>query len=249
MQFLLQKSSASNSSDLLAFDWQTDDERGVALGEYYRAIGDTIDEHYKRIFSKQDPREMTSYDWKGDRNRGLIIGKYFHEIGKSIQKHYRKAFRKYRPNETVPTGQRWEDYQAQGEALASYYHNKSVSVGNYYKGRFADMWYMWNQNEDDGDTNIFSLRAELKEKGMAIGEYYRAKYDPTYKPDKLAQKDKYPPWGQDPEADAVHGQAIGAYYKKKHNSKVGEFYMKQGKEIGKYYSNYYRSMFDPTYAE
>jgi hypothetical protein len=104
-------------------------------------------------------------------------------------------------------------------------------------------------------------------KGIAISEYYRAKYDPTIngistvttnyattaiKDDKdvvpLHNPDlDFPPWGTNHgEVDREHGIAIHEYWKKQHEL-MKEQYNKTTNDGVNYYADFYRSKFDPTY--
>jgi hypothetical protein len=252
LPFRLSQSTNAGLNTVI-YDWRSDEKRGKDLGEMYTAIGDAIDEHYQLIYSKKalkgkskhNNNNMPSYDWNGDSDNGLTIGNCYHELGHIIRKHYEKAAVRPQliqdPEAMEWTPEQWEEYKQQGEDIAAYYHNKGKAVENYYKGRYADMW------PNLGSVDPIRYRNEMKSKGSAITEYYRAKYDTTYEPDKFAKEDKFPPWGQDPEADREHGQAIGAYYRKHNGNIVGQFYEQHGKEIGKYFENYYRTIFDPTY--
>jgi len=244
--------NAPVAPDIWTYDWQADQKHGMALGDLYKSIGEAINLHYRQLYDpnhRKDAKGQISYNWKTDYDHGAAVGKCYEDLALKIKKHYSKTFKA----PTAEMAQLWEDYKNKGEAIAKYYHKKGKAIKHFYKGKLADMWI---EVPNAAQTDPYTLRQEMKDKGLAINEFYRARYDPTYQPDVSpidaseslnATRGEFPPWGQDPAADKAHGKAIGAYYKE-HGVATGQYYKQRGKELGKYYENYYRTMFDPTYS-
>jgi hypothetical protein len=158
---------------------------------------------------------------------------------------------------TELTDDLWKQYKEQGEAIALYYHEKGSSIRKFYKGKYGAIGEVDDPTTGSSTDEIdpTAIQEAIKDKGLAIATYYRARYDPTFRPDTRTIT-KFPdnvtgqewaPWGQDPSQDKAHGKAIGKYFRQ-HGEEIGQHYQTRGKELGLYYEDYYRSMFDPTYT-
>lgn len=243
------------------YDWQEDSKHGIEIAERYKAIGEAIDEHYKALYHpnyskksmKGSMKGWTLHDWKSDRERGLAIAKNFKDLGDKISKHYIK----FKPSEAaVLTDAQWMEYKEMGEALAKYYHDKGVAVAKFYKGKYDPMYQVDESTvkASVNQTDPIAIKEAMKEKGLAIATYYRARYDPTFRPEEKnyrvppanATGEEWAPWGVDPAQDKAHGKAIGKYFRKQGG--IGQYYYTRGKELGSFYADYYRSVFDPTYT-
>jgi hypothetical protein len=242
------------------YDWQVDAKHGIELGERYKSIGEAINEHYRELYhpihdkysKKGNMKGWSLHDWKADRARGMAIAKTFKDIGDKIHRHYKK----FQPtaNMTELTDDLWKQYKEQGEAIASYYHEKGSSIGKFYKGAIGEVDGPTTGSTTD-EIDPTAIQEAIKDKGLAIATYYRARYDPTFRPDtrtitkfpENATGQEWAPWGQDPSQDKAHGKAIGKYIRQ-HGQEIGQYYQTRGKELGLYYEDYYRSMFDPTYT-
>jgi hypothetical protein len=167
-------------------------------------------------------------------------------------------------------GEQWKEYKQKGKKIGKYYYDKGVAIGDYYKGKYLPLDAVTDDEVEEAtasdeetkttaaEEDPAALVDEMRLEGMAIGEYYRAKYDPSYGAESIDEpadenpteaaitEDDWPPWGQDPEEDKAHGIALGQYYKKRGKA-IGQFYKVHGKEIGEHYQDYYRTLFDPTY--
>ncbi|KAL3913147.1 MAG: hypothetical protein SGARI_000800 [Bacillariaceae sp.] len=231
------------------YDWQADADRGMAIGMHYKQMGETIADHYNQEFNPM-------YD---DVNKKADADKNWSTM--------------------------WQDYQQRGQEIANYYKGKGAAIDKFYQGKYGatnndsvastsaaananaavagspqEATSVWGLDWEKDKNAAMDIHNDMMKKGLAIGEYYRAKYDPTYgavAPDDEGSASSanldpqnpdldFPPWGVDPEADRQHGIAIGQYWKEK-GTDMGLDYKKRGTELGQYYANKYRTMFDPTY--
>ncbi|KAL3922993.1 MAG: hypothetical protein SGILL_001906 [Bacillariaceae sp.] len=325
----------ADDSSTWTYDWKADMDRGVALGQHYKAIGDAINAHYKEAFDptytsaadandganrmlkseekkskdrkkKELAMDMgdngsTWYDWQEDRDRGMAIGAHYKEMGQQIADHYNQEFNPmYDVNKKAYADKNWatmwQDYQKHGQEIADYYKGKGAAIDKFYQGKFTpeqelnsndsantvadsanaaiaggnpDAAHIWGIDWEKDRQQAMGIHDDMMKKGLAISDYYRSKYDPTYgaatstaanEAEEVADASPvdatpeahnpdldFPPWGVDAEADRQHGIAIGEYWKNKGKA-MGATYEKQGKDIGAYYENKYRTMFDPTYV-
>lgn len=237
-------SNATSSPDMWTSDWQADTKHGMEIGDLYKSIGEAITAHFRQVYDPNHRKGLKgriTYDWQSDRDRGAAIGKLYFDIALKISKHYNKT--------------KWSEYAESGNQIARYYHKRGRAIKYFYKGRFADMWTQVQKSRQTLVDPII-LRNEMKAKGLAINEYYRARYDPTYQSAPCydptesfdATREQFPPWGEDTSADKAHGKAIGSYFNK-HGNEVGQCYKQRGKDLGKFYQNYYRTLFEQTYSD
>ena len=167
-----------------------------------------------------------------------------------------------------------------GVAIARFYeqqHPKEGSDATASEASSSDHhvpendWYIWGMDWENDKDEAVKLGEDMRAKGLAIANYYRAKYDPTFVDDNEVDN-QFPAWGQDPEADKAHGKAIGEYWatrgkqigeeqkerwanpageettaKDEEGSADGPPWKDPGKDTGKFWEDFYRSMFDPTY--
>jgi hypothetical protein len=240
------------------YDWQTDRDRGMAIGMHYKQMGEAIADHYNQEFNPMydvNKKAYTSKNW----------------------------------------ATMWPDYKERGQEIADYYKGKGAAISSFYQGKYdadannsdsgvtpvaananaaivgnnPDAAHIWGLDWKKDQQQAMEIHNDMMKKGLAIGDYYRAKYDPTYGafvPTGEAPADvgeagvnadadpglhnpdlDYPPWGVDAAADRQHGIAVGQYWKQK-GMGMGATYKKRGMELGQYYADKYRTMFDPSYS-
>ena len=143
----------SSDADAWTDDWKADMARGVMLGQRYQAIGNAIDEHYRKSFNSSDNHDSDgNFDWKDDRELGSSIGDNYKLIGKAIEEHYQQAFDNNDninsardTNSTNSDGDghaddwatKWKQYKKKGQEIANYYKGKGKAIDEFYKGKYS----------------------------------------------------------------------------------------------------------------
>jgi hypothetical protein len=234
-----------------------------------------IADHYKQEFNPMfdvNKKVYTDKDWatawQDYQKRGQEIANYYMSKGAAIDKFYQGKYTlEGMASPLIVDGTVDSNTNVNDGANA----NKDTS------GHNPDATDIWGLDWKNDREYAMAIHDDMMKKGLAIGEYYRSKYDPTYGivgtvpastqssvgQDKEDSTDTgnvsvaatavmhnpdldYPPWGVDPTADREHGIAIGQYWNQ-NGKAMGVTYQKRGMELGTYYENKYRSIFDPTF--
>mmetsp|Transcript_11915 Transcript_11915/g.22064 ORF Transcript_11915/g.22064 Transcript_11915/m.22064 type:complete len:517 (+) Transcript_11915:234-1784(+) len=249
------------------YDWAADRDRGMAIGQHYKELGQQIADHYNQEFNPMYDVNKKTYTeknwptmWMEYKARGQEIGDYYKSKGLAIAQYYASGKSDENANRKL---------EASDEANANDAAVNDATAGS------TNPAYVWGLDSTKDREKAMQIHEDLMKKGIAIGNYYRAKYDPTYgsgaapadaapavlgssmeeageassaeQPAAAHNPDlDFPPWGQDPVADRAHGIALGQYWKQQ-GKQIGAEYKQHGKELGLYYEDFYRSKFDPTY--
>jgi hypothetical protein len=125
--------------DTWSDDWKADKGRGIALGEKYQAIGDAIDEHYRKAFAdngknNNNNNKNKEYDWESDRDLGQTIGENYKAIGTAIDEHYNSI--KDDDGIDWDTNFKWMEYKKKGKEIGKYYKSKGDAIDEFYKGKY-----------------------------------------------------------------------------------------------------------------
>lgn len=251
--------------------WQDDRNRGIAIGQHYKAMGHAIAEHYKQEFNpmyKKDAASTTAttssspYDqdwanmWKDYKSKGLEIAKYYKSKGDAIEQFYAGKYSlegmAAPMDDEANTGGEVDETPSDGNDASDAADPDSTAAGT----------YIWGLDWKNDREHAIAIHKEMMAKGLAIGDYYRARYDPTYDassggaPTDVVEKARaiktkdageksvaavphhpdldFPPWGQDPDADRQHGIALGEYWRDQRMA-MSQPYKEDGKAIGKMY--------------
>ncbi|KAG7370243.1 hypothetical protein IV203_027989 [Nitzschia inconspicua] len=255
--------AATEDASTWTYDWKADMDRGISIGQHYKAIGDQINAHYREAFDPTYPattagddsgaRRLKSkekkmkdrkkkelavdmaeqadgtsastgwYDWQSDRDRGMDIGMHYKQMGEEIADHYNQEFNPmYDVNKKAYTDKNWatmwQDYQKRGQEIADYYKSKGAAIDKFYEGKYTlegmaspiamdaadatteqdgidndavveqhdtsgnnpDAAYIWGLDWQKDREHAMAIHEDMMKKGLAIGDYYRSKYDPTY---------------------------------------------------------------------
>lgn len=264
------------------YDWQADRSRGMAIGEHYKEMGDAIADHYRQKFDPTYGTNKKTYSdedwanmWRDYKTKGQEIAKYYKSKGAAIEQFYSGKYGL--EGMAAPVDGDSEEAEMAAAApdvvAADGAKNEADVDGPAKQADEAPEAYIWGLDWQQDRQHAVALHKEMMQKGLAIGEYYRAKYDPSYdassagapiagdassdggKADRAAAGAAdvahhpdldFPPWGQDADADREHGVALGEYWKKQGKA-TGKMYEKRGKDLGRYYEDLYRGKFDPTY--
>jgi hypothetical protein len=205
-------------------DWKADKARGIALGENYQAIGDAIDEHYRKAFADNGKKKMDKnkeYDWESDRDLGKAIGENYKAIGRAIDDHYNSTD----DDDGIDWDTKWKEYKKKGEEIAKYYKSKGDAVDEFYKGKVplegmtlpttetllegAAVPQDSTATDTDTDTDTDSLTA-----AVAVSTEANDNIDTN------SNNNEYI-WGLDWSKDMEKGLSINEYYRAKYDPTYG----------------------------
>jgi hypothetical protein len=256
------------------YDWQADRDRGMAIGQHFKEMGQEVADHYNQEFNPMYDVNKKAYAgdqnwatmWQDYKKRGDEIANYYTAKGAAINKYYTGKYEM--EGMASPVAHQQQQESNDGPAAVN-----DATTGNLEN---PDAAYIWGVDPLKDRQRAMEIHQDMMNKGLAVGEYYRAKYDPTYgassggappadgKTELLGSSKEtaeeeasnpaaahnpdldYPPWGQNPVADRDHGMALGQYWKNQ-GMAMGSLYNIRGMELGTYYEDKYRSQFDPTY--
>lgn len=281
------------------YDWVADRDRGTAIEQHFKELGELIEEHYQQPFFDQttaanDPATPVEWStaWTDFKSQGRAIGKYYHDKGVAISRFYEQQ----KAPDAVSTSPNPGPSRSASITDAIPASSKNAAAKN-----AKNDWYIWGMDWQNDKEHATKLQQEMKAKGQTIANHYRAKYDPTFVTNASAVVSNdswdglsFPAWGEDAEADKAHGKAIGDYWAS-HGKEIGKeqnglrsnnnkkaapvardeknddssatssmetvasgssttvtsqtptSWKEQGKNTGKFWEDFYRSRFDPTY--
>ena len=210
---------AATIIDTWTDDWKADKAHGIVLGEKYQAIGDAIDEHYRKAFADNGKKKMNKnkeYDWESDRDLGEAIRESYEAIGKAIDDHYNSI----KDDDGIDWDIKWKEYKKKGKEIAKYYKSKGDAVDEFYKGRVP------LEGMARPTTEIVLEGAAVPQDATIIDtdtDYSTAAAVSTEDNDNIdtnSNNDKYI-WGLDGRKDMEKGISINEYYRAKYDSTYG----------------------------
>ncbi len=287
-RFLRTLAKADEDESTPSYDWAADRDRGMSIGQHFKELGQEIKEHYQGQFGELANVDAAapldwSTTWMDFKAKGLAIGKYYQDKGVAISRFYEQQPENINKPLDAVSSQKAGFVPLGALSAASIAGAAPASSDPDAAANAKNDWYVWGMDWQNGKEEAMNLHEEMKSKGQAIANYYRAKFDPTFFANaaELVSNSldnlSFPSWGENAEADKAHGKEIGEYWAS-HGKQVGkepkgllttqrvdqvdsgatsapaDFWKEQGvswkdrgQSIGKYWENFYRSRFDPTY--
>jgi hypothetical protein len=148
----------------------------------------------------QQQHAQDVYDWKIDKDRGIAIGEYYHQLGDAVADHYNQTspYKDSKGNDVnFEWTSFWDEYRQKGQYIGQYYKNKAQAIKEFYDPP-TDTVVIPNTKASKKTIippstvaptttrTSYDWQAQ-KAKGLAIADYYRARYDPTYGTDSKPQ--------------------------------------------------------------
>lgn len=204
-----------------AYDWASDRDRGIAIGQHFKELSQQIKEHYQQQFGELANAEASapvdwSATWTDFKAKGQAIGKYYQNKGVAIARFYEQQ--QETPNSSETASSRTMSLWRASTQTASIASDIPTSSNADTAANVKNDWYVWGMDWQNEKDKAMNLHEEMKSKGQAIADFYRAKFDPTFFTNaaELVSNSldnlSFPSWGEDTEADKARGKEIGEYW-------------------------------------
>lgn len=80
---LKSKDMKNTDDDDSGYDWQADRDRGIAIGQHFKELGEEIKAHYSAPYTRDDDAR-----WRDYKEQGLAIARHYKQKADAVQGFY-----------------------------------------------------------------------------------------------------------------------------------------------------------------